>query len=380
MDDFDDSAPEETRDTPAASSYEPPVDTDEEPAETKATPPRGALAAAQQAPPEDQTAADAAMAALESDALYQQLPDGYKRKVLAGMPVAAAYAERNRQLMASGQRKLAATIAAEQAKTADALQRLEQMHQQRYAEQERRAEERIEKLRRFMTGEPEPEVKPAAALTPQDQLLLGVAERLDGLTAFQQQQAEEALVQREIAMVEQYSAADVERAVQAVPWYPDAEAYVEQLAFTEELAAINNAYPELSDAEASRYAAQRVMQMASNLMVEARLKGISLAAEVIGMAQKYGFQPQGQGAGQAAPAAPRPGSSAARLAEQQRREAGVVGATGGGRGTGGQNLTQMSRDVAAAALTMSDEDFDAFLGEGKDGDKRFRSILSQRAE
>jgi hypothetical protein len=340
--DLDDSP--ETRDTPPASSHEPPVDHDEEPAETRETPARGALAA--QAPPDDQAAADAAMAALEANPLYQQLPAGYKRKVLGGYPVEQALADRNRQLIIQGQSN-ARALQTEQRKTAEAIQRLEQQHQMQYAELERRAEARIEKLQRFLLNEPEPEVKSEGSLSPQDQLLLGMAQKLDGLTAVQAKQAEEAIVQNEIRAVEEYSAADVERAVAAVPWYEQAEQYVQELAYTAELTAINNAYPEMSDDQAAQYAAQRVMEMASNLMVEARTKGVSLAAEVIGMAQRYGFRPQGEAPQQQpAPPAPLPGSSAARLADQQRREQGVVGATGGGRGRGA-NLGQSAKDIAA---------------------------------
>lgn len=389
-------APEETRDTPTASSYDPPVDHDEEPEERKDSAPhndsmtgKGVRPAASppagQAPPDpDQAAVEQALAALEQDPLYQQLPAGYKRKVLAGqLSVPEAAAQRTQHLMAMGSRNSRA-LTKEQERGTAAIQELQETHRQTLVAMESRMAERLERFMRQMNGEPEPEVKAAGPLDPRDQLLLGVSKQIEGLAAIQTQQAEEQLIRREMQAVEEYSAADVERAVAAVPWYEQAESYVEEQAFTAELLAINNAYPELSDAQAERYAAQRVMEMASNLMVEARSKGVSLAAEVIGMAQRMGFRPQEQAQGPpqtAAPPAPRPGTPAYRLADQQRREASVVGATNGGRGTGGgQNLNQMSRDIATAAMAMTDEDFDAFLGEGKEGDKRFRQIVSQRAE
>ena len=49
-------------------------------------------------------------------------------------------------------------------------------------------------------------------------------------------------------------------------------------------------------------------------------------------------------------------------------------------GNGAATLTEMSRDIAAKALSMSDEDFADFIGDGREGDRRLRQIASQRAE
>jgi hypothetical protein len=321
------------------------------------------------------------MAALEADPLYQTLPIGYKRKVVSGqVSVQEAVLQRQRQLLGAGNAN-AKRLAAEQARAAEAIRGLEASHRQSLADLDARTAARLDRFLRQLTGEPEPEMKPAGPADPREQLLQDMAGKIDGLTAAQAQQAEEQLIRREMAAVEEYSAADVERAVAAVPWYEEAESYVEQQAFTAELAAINDAFPELSDAQAEQLAARRVMEMASALMVEAKVKGVSLAAEVIGMAQRLGFQPQEAAPVQAATTrpAPRPGSSGARLADQQRREQGVVAATGGGRGNGG-SLRAMSADIAEKARGMSDEDWADFIGEGKEGDRRLRQILSQRAE
>lgn len=391
-DDLDDTP--ETRETPPASSAPAAVDHDEEPEERRDTPARTAAQAGQQAgqPPGQagqdpaQAAAEEALRALEGNALYQTLPAGYKRKVLSGQAtVEEAVAQRQRQLLGAGNSN-ARRLAEQQARAAEAIQAMEASHRQSLAELESKMGQRIEKLLRQLTGEPEPEVKPVGPADPLDQLLAGMAQKIDGLTATQAQQAEEALVQREMRAVEEYSAADVERAISAVPWYEQAERYVEQQAFTAELLAINDAYPELSDAQAEQLAKRRVMDMAGHLMVEARTRGVSLAAEVIGMAQKLGFRPQQEGEAapeppqnrpRTAPPPPRPGTPAARLADQQRRENGVVGPTTGARGNG---LREMSRDIADKARGMSDEDWADFIGEGKDGERRLRQVLSQRAE
>lgn len=375
-DDFDD-APE-TRDTPSASSSAPEVlDHDEEPEERRDTPPRGAAPTATGDADPSQVAAEEALAALEANPLYQQLPAGYKRKVLAGQAsVEEAVAQRQRQLIAAGQGN-ARKIVQEQERAAAAIQQLEASHKQSLLDMEIRVANRFEKLLRQLTGEPEPEEKPAGPLDPRDQLLLGVAQKLDAMGSVQAKQAEEQQIAQEMRAVEEYSAADVERHIAAVPWYPEAEAFVEQQAFIAELSMINDTWPELSDQQAEQLAARRVMEMAANLMTEAKSKRVSLAAEIIRKAQELGFQPRGAAPEQPAP---RPGSPKARLADQLRREQAVAGPTTGARGRPSTDLTVMSRDIAAKATAMSDEDWADFIGEGKEGDRRARQIISQRAE
>lgn len=200
--------------------------------------------------------------------------------------------------------------------------------------------------------------------------------RLDASTA-EAQRAHAAEIDGMRGSVEAHVSADYEAAIEHLPDYDEAEAFLVNRVFAGEVLRLSELHPGATQQQIEATAQQNLLSISAELQIQAAAKGVSLAAEVYKAARANGYGHQAARAQAAAapppPAAPSPGQR--RMAAARERQASASTIAGTAPRVSGRTDEQLITEI----LNFTDDEFDELFDGDDDyqADRRFKTILRQ---